>query len=347
VGMLEKFLDRFREKGPSRPRSKMEAEKRRRLGIVLVIVVAVVAAVSIVGYGYYSTSIRPWNQRILKVNGTMFHMRYFVRMMRLYGVTTSEYADFLISTMKENALGEQHLESEFPDVDLGSVTNDEAVKAKIRTLLGLTDNATQEEFDEAYGNWIDNLKQKGSSEKDLIELGIKPMLVQEELTRLVGERDYPSTDNFEHAQVQALLVTGADDAAQLRARWEAGDAFDTLASEKVVSSSLRDLAVDNTTIEWVAKGIKSEAFDNYTFSAPFDVLSDPVQDSDDTGKYWVIRVVGREFRALSESDRDTLESEAYSKWLEEISDPENNDIVDYLNDAKLNWALDHVTVGTS
>jgi len=41
--MLEKLLDRFREKGPSRPRSKIEAEKRRRFLIVLVIVVTVVA----------------------------------------------------------------------------------------------------------------------------------------------------------------------------------------------------------------------------------------------------------------------------------------------------------------
>jgi hypothetical protein len=82
------------------------------------------------------------------------------------------------------------------------------------------------------------------------------------------------------------------------------------------------------------------------------VLSDPIQDSDSTGSYWLIRVVAREFRPLSDSDRETLVGEAYSKWLEEASDPENNDIHNYLEEdkngaAKLSWALDHVAVSTS
>jgi len=138
----------------------------------------------------------------------------------------------------------------------------------------------------------------------------------------------------------------------LRARWESGEAFDTLAEEESVSESLRDTDSDNiSTIEWVAKGIKSEAFDNYTFSAAPEVLSDPIQDSDSTGSYWLIRVVARESRVLSESDRDNLVSEAYSKWLEEAKNSEENEIVNYLNEeggaAKLDWALDHVAVNPS
>lgn len=337
--MLEKLLDRFREKGPSRPRSKIEAEKRRRLIIVLVIVVAVVAAISIVGYGYYDTNVRPWNQHILKVNGTVLDMRDFVKMLRLNGATSAEAADSVISTMESNEISRQRLKEDF-----GVVISSDDVDARLRELLGMTDNSTEDDFRKAYKQAKDNLKAAGFSIQDFEDYYIRPALIGEELQKQIADRDYPSTDNFEHAQVQALLVTGADDAAQLRARWEAGEAFETLSEEKAVSSSIRDFASDNTTVEWIAKGSKSTAFDDFVFGATPGVLSDPIQDSDSTGAYWLTKVVARESRPLSESDRDTLAGEEYSRWLEEVSAPERNEIVNYLNDAKRNWALDHVTV---
>jgi len=355
--MLEKLLDRFREKGPSRPRTKTETEKRRRLAIVLLIVVAVLSAVSLVGYGYYDTNVRPWKQRILKVNGTVIEMRAFVKTMRTwtalyqiyYGSTitaSSELAQSAVTSMQENELKRQELEGAY-----GIHIGEDAIDEELRGML-VSENATDEEFNEQYDTWKTNLKSYGLTIKDFKELYIKPMLIGEELQKQIGDRDYPATDNLEHAQVQALLVTGSDAAAQLRARWESGEAFDTLAEEESVSESLRDTDSDNiSTIEWVAKGIKSEAFDNYTFSAAPEVLSDPIQDSDSTGSYWLIRVVARESRVLSESDRDNLVSEAYSKWLEEAKNSEENEIVNYLNEeggaAKLDWALDHVAVNPS
>jgi hypothetical protein len=351
--MLGKLLDRFRQKGPSRPRPKAETEKRRRLVIVLLIVLAVVSSVSVVGYGYYDTSIRPWHGRIVKVNGTVFDMRYFVKMMRLNGVTSSDYTEYVVSMMEENELVRQGLESEYPDVDIGTVTGDEAVEAKIREILGVTDNSTEEEFDEKYDGLVTNLKTYGLSVRDIRELYIKPTLISEELKKQIGDSDYPATDNFEHAQVQALLVTGSDNATQLRARWEAGEAFDTLSTDNSVSSYQRDFAADNTTIEWVAKGIKSNAFDDYTFTenTTLDVISQPILDTDSTENYWVIRVLAKESRPLSDTDRDTLISAAFTKWLEEAKNSEDNVIVNYLDKkggtTKLAWAVDHATVSTS
>ncbi|MBN2098765.1 MAG: SurA N-terminal domain-containing protein [Dehalococcoidia bacterium] len=352
--MLEKLLDRFREKGPSQPRSKMEAEKRRRLFIVLVIVVAVVTAVSIVGYGYYDTSVRPWNQRILKVNGTAIEMRAFVKTMRTwtllyqiyYGSTitpSSELAQSVATSMQENELKRQELEGTY-----GIQIDEDAVDERFREML-VSEDATDEEFNEQYDVWKTNLKTYGLTIGDFKELYIKPLVISEELQKLVGDGEYPADSLVEHAQVQALLVLGADDAAQLRARWEAGERFDTLSEEESVSESLKDVSTDNGTSEWVAKGIKSTAFDGFVFSATPGMLSDPIQDTDSTGSYWLTTVVARESRTLSESDRDLLVGEAYSQWLEEVLASEDNDIVNYLDEesgeAKLSWALDHVAVG--
>jgi hypothetical protein len=191
------------------------------------------------------------------------------------------------------------------------------------------------------------------------ELAIRPQLVEEELQKQIGDAQYPATDNFDHAQVQALLIQGSDNATAVRNQWVGAadqDAeFQLLTADnatyKAVKKYLKTNA-DNTTIVWVAKGIESTAFDNYTFSmAPGGGPSEPIRDSDTSEGYWVIKVIARESRPLSESDRATFVSAAFTKWLEEAKNPENNDIVYYLSkkggQAKLTWALDHVAVSKS
>ena len=362
--MLGKLLDRFRQKGPSRPRSKAETEKRRRVLIVLLIVLAVVSSVSVVGYGYYDTSIRPWHQRIVKVNGSVIEMRQFVKTLRLNGVTSSESAQQVATVMEENELMRQYLESEFPDADVGAVTSDEAVEAKLRevfVLYGLiSDNATPDEYQQAYQDARDSLKTVGASMDDYEKLTIKPSLISEELQKQIGDRDYPVDRLVEHAQVEALLIQGSENATAVRDQWMGAadqDAeFELLAADnatyKPVKKYLKTNA-DNTTVVWVAKGVESTAFDDYTFSenTTLGVISQTIPDSDSSGSYWVTKVLAIEWTPLSETDRSTLISKAFTKWLEDAKNPENNDIVYYLSkkggQAKLAWALDHVAVSKS
>jgi hypothetical protein len=333
-------------------------------------VLAVVSSVSVVGYGYYDTSIRPWHQRIVKVNGTVIEMRAFVKTLRTwtllyqmyYGSTTSpssELAQSVATSMEENELMRQGLESEFPDVDIGAVTSDEAVEAEIRGML-VSDNATDEAFDEQYDNFVVNLKSYGLSMRDLRELYIKPSLVSKELQKQIGDRDYPVDGLVKHAQVEALLIQGSENATAVRDRWMGAadqDAeFQLLAADnatyKAVKKYLKTNA-DNTTVAWVAKGVESTAFDDYTFSENTTpgVISQLIRDTDTSENYWVTRVLAIEWTPLSETDRSTLISKAFTKWLEDAKNPENNDIVYYLSkkggQAKLAWALDHVAVSKS
>ena len=138
---------------------------------------------AVVGYGYYDTSVRPWNQRILKVNGTVFDMRDFVKMLRLNDVSSADYAQYVISVMEDNEISRQRLNKDF-----GVVISDEAVEEELRELLGMTDNSTEDEFRQAYKQAQDNLKTAGFSMGDFKKLYIKPMLVSEELREQIGER---------------------------------------------------------------------------------------------------------------------------------------------------------------
>lgn len=348
MSMLEKLQKRSEPKGPRRPRSKAESEKRRRALILLLIVVAIVASLGTVGYGYYNTDVKPWHQRIVKVNGTVIEMRAFVKTLRLNGATDSSSAASCAGTMEENELKRQYLGSEF-----GVTVSDNAVDAELRTML-VADNATEDQYQEALSGLRANLKnQLGLSIGDLKKLYVRPSLVDKELREQISDRDYPSTDNFEHAQVQALLIKGSDNATTIRTRWETGESFKALSSDNAVSSSVRDFSADNTTINWVAKGIKSEAFDNCTFAATYGALSDPIEDSDSPGNYWVIKVIARESMPLSDADRGTLVGKVLDKWLEDAKKSEDNNIVNYVfveggtakgGTAKLNFALDHVAL---
>ena len=278
-------------------------------------------------------------------------MRYFVKTLRMNGLTSAQYAEYAIDIMKGNELRKQYLESEFPDVDLGAVMSDEAVDAEMADLMGLADNYTQEEYDQQYEELVTNLKTYELSAGDLRDLYIEPLLISKELTKQIGDRDYPATDNYDHARVQALLITGADNASLMRTKWENGAAFDALAKEAWVSDSIADTDTDNITPKWVARGIQSTTFDNCTFNMPLGMLGDPVQDGDGSGNYWLINVLAREARQLSEGDRDTLVTRALEKWMEEAETSPDSVIVNYLNEeggaAKLAWAVEHAEVGTS
>ena len=364
--MLGKLLDRFRQKGPSRPRSKAQSEKMRRLLIVLLIVLAVVSSVSVVGYGYYDTNIKPWHQRIVKVNGTVIEMRSFVKMLRLYGGASNpstSLAQQAATSMEENELMRQGLEDQFR-VDIGSVTSDEAVEAFLRPIFvsngQLSDNATEDEYQQVYQESLAGWeKTYGVSAKDFLDLAIRPSLVQKELQKQIGDRDYPVDGLVKHAQVEALLIQGSENATAVRDQWMGAadqDAeFQLLAADnatyKPVKKYLKTNA-DNTTVVWVAKGVESTAFDDYTFSENITpgVISQTIPDSDSSGSYWVTKVLAIEWTPLSETDRSTLISKAFTKWLEDAKNPENNDIVYYLSkkggQAKLTWAVDHATVST-
>lgn len=347
--MPASFLDRSSRKKPRRPRSKAETEKRRRTFIVILIVLAVAAAVGTVSFGYYDTNIKPWRQPILRVNGATFDMRYFVKAMTWNGATTTEAADYVIIMMEENELKKQYLVNEL-DADLGAVLSDEAVTAEIAELLGLADNYTREEYDQKYHEMVTQLAKYDLSAADLRELYVNPVLIGNELQKQMGDRSYPAAANYDHARVQALLITGADNASQMRIRWENGAAFETLAKDAWVSDSLADTDTDNVTPEWVAKGIQSATFDNYTFNQPVAMIGDPVPDGEGSESYWLINVLAREARPLGESDRDTLITNDLQKWLDEAKTSPENLIVDYTKQeggaAKLAFAIEHVPAVT-
>jgi hypothetical protein len=336
-----------RKADPKRKRSKWEVERRRRNLVLAVISLAIISAVGIISYGYYVTRIKPWHQPIVRVNDTVFDMDYFVGMLRLWGVGENpsagvEAAQQRVAEMIGNELMRQSAEKQF-----GLVASEESVEGKIREIFG--SEKTDEEFEQEYRDVLKTLADMRLSEADFRRLYgdsvAQPQVLRTELLARIGEERYPADGLFSHVHVQAMLVTGSDNATAVKARWSEGITQLSTAFPEARYYPTKE------GVEWLPKGIESTSFDDYAFgegarTENLGLISDPIEDGDESGKFWVIQVLGTADRPLSEDDRNELTGAAFNEWLDNEKKPEVNEVINYLEGAdgyeKIHWALDNV-----
>lgn len=326
---------------PKRRRSKWEMERRRRHIVIVVIALTIVSALALVGYGYYATRIKPWHQPIVKVNDTVCDMNYFVKMLRLSGAGQNPYQDVGLAQSTALAMINYELMRQGAEEQFGVSASEEAVNGKIRELFG--SGITDEEFEQKYQGAMESLPEIGVSEGDFKRLGVEPEVIQSELLDRIGDAEYPVSGLFPHAHIQAILVVGSDNATVVKERWSEG--IEQLAED--FSASRYYPNTDN--VEWVPIGLESSTFDDYVFGKGSDNLgwiSDPIEDSEHSGSYWVVQVLGKEDRPLGEDHRNVLVQQAFDEWLDNEKEPEVNEIINYVGGeaglGKIDWALDNV-----
>jgi hypothetical protein len=316
-------------------------ERRRRQIVIVVIALTIVSALALVGYGYYATRIKPWHQPIVRVNDTVFDMNYFVKMLRLSGAGQNPIQDVGLAQSAASTMINYELMRQGAVEQFGVVTGEEAVNGKIRELFG--SGMTDEEFEQWYQGAMEDLADRRASEGDFKRLAVEPEVIQSELLDRIGDEAYPVSASFTHARVQAILVVGSDNATVVKERWDEG--IEQLAGD--FSASRYYPNTDN--VEWVPMGLESSTFDEYVFGKASDNLgwvSDPIEDSEHSGSYWVVQVLGKEDRPLSEEHRNVLVEQAFDEWLDNEKEPEVNEIINYVEGeaglGKINWALDNV-----
>jgi hypothetical protein len=341
-------VDASARKGdPKRKRSKWEVERRRRNLVLSIISLAIISAVGIISYGYYVTRIKPWHQPIVRVNDTVFDMEYLVGMLRLWGVGQNPSAGVETAQQRAAEMISYELMKQGAEKQFGIVASQESVEGKIREIFG--SEKTDEEYVQEYRDVLKTLADMGLSEADFRRLygdGVaEPQVLQTELLARFGGERYPADGLFLHMHVQAILVTGSDNATAVKARWNEGVGE--------LSTAFPDSRYYPTKegVEWLPRGIESTAFDEYVFGEGagtdrLGLVSDPIEDSDESGKFWVIQVLGRADRPLSEDHRNELTGAAFNEWLDNEKKPEVNEVINYLEGAdgyeKIYWALDNV-----
>jgi parvulin-like peptidyl-prolyl isomerase len=124
----------------------------------------------------------------------------------------------------------------------------------------------------------------------------------------------------DEAVVQAVLLCDEGEAEEIKARLEAGDDLETIASEYSQYSESKDQGGE---LGAVSIGDISDAFDAYVFNPDLEigVWSEPIHDDVywTQGGYWLIKVVDRDDdRELSVEDRDYLLGKEYNDWLSNL-----------------------------
>jgi len=145
--------------------------------------------------------------------------------------------------------------------------------------------------------------------------------------------------------LQGILLDSQATANELRDRITAGEDFATLAKEYSLHSSSKDAGGDmgSLSLDDVKSQFGEQNLDTI-LALGLNNLSQPfyqAEISKESG-YWLIKVLGKEKRTLSDDNRSTLVSQAYTNWLGNETKSGENRIESYLNYSKISWALHHL-----
>lgn len=118
-------------------------------------------------------------------------------------------------------------------------------------------------------------------------------------------------------KTRAILASSLEDALRAKERLATED-FVTVAQQySQIYSSTPDAEFDWITPE----DIVTEAFNAAAFQLELNVASDPIVEREiqTTGAYWVVRLLERETRSLSDAVANALASVAFETWYSEVS----------------------------
>ena len=183
------------------------------------------------------------------------------------------------------------------------------------------------------------------------EVGVLTPIFEETKTKSVGywlieviEAD--ATAEPAEAQVRVMLLGSEQEAIDIRAMLEEGGDFAKLAADFSLHTASSSEGGEIT----VSPGETTVTFDDYVFDPEVEwgVLSQPIKDDGVTleGGYWLIEVVASEAdRELDEENRLILKNDALNKWLEGLMGNPDNNIVNNLDEEKIQWAVIHIMGG--
>lgn len=115
----------------------------------------------------------------------------------------------------------------------------------------------------------------------------------------------------EQVHAQHILVADEETAKKVLEELKAGKTFEELAAAYSTDTGSKDSGGD---LGWFPKGMMVAAFEDAAFSLPVGQVSDPVQS--DYG-FHIIKVLGKEMRALDETMLAEAQQQAFGVWFQE------------------------------
>ena len=334
-------------------------ERNLTLIIWVAIPLIIALALGLVGYWGYDTYVAAWNQPVVKIgndtivnsagnmvkgNVTVIDMRYFVKMLKFYSLSTSENTDAttfpydVLQRIENNemmiraapSMGVQASQNEITE----EINNDLISNAAGggNSTGNITGNITQPLTDlgKMYQQWLNYVHLSDSEYRHLAEA----TLLTQKLNELF-KQNVPTEAKQVH--VYAIMVDNEGNATLVEDKLKNGGNFSALAAE---------YSTDNTTkanggdLGWLPQGILISELDQAAFSLTIGNVSEPILASN--GYYYIIKVTEiEENRPVEDQYREQLAYTAFSNWF--TAQMDSTKIVTYLNQSKATWAMNHIT----
>ena len=336
--------------------SRWQHERNLTLIVWVAIPLIIALALGLVGYWGYSTYVAAWTQPIVKIgnetvvnsagnvtkgNVTVIDMRYFVKMLRFYSLSTSANTDTttfpydVLQQIENNEMIIRAAPSLGIQASTGEIT--EKINNELISSAGggnstgnITGNITlpQTDLGKMYQQWLNYVQLSDGEYRHLVEATVLTQKLND-----LFKQNAPTVGKQVH--VYAIVVDNEGNATEVENKLKNGGNFTTLAAE---------YSTDNTTKEnggevgWFPQGILISELDQAAFSLPIGNVSEPIVT---TNGYYIIKVTEiDENRPIDDQNREALAYKAFSDWF--TAQMNSTKITSYLDQSKATWAMDHI-----
>ena len=351
-----------------KPEPKLSVAKRqpprwqheRNLTVIVWVAIPLVIALALglVGYWGYNTYVGVWIQPVVQIgnetignattdnvttsNVTVLDMRYFVKMLRFYSLSTSENTDattfpYQVLQQMEN---DELVRRGAPSLGI-QVTPDEVTEKINNDLISsaggggnstgnITGNITlpQTDLGKMYRQWLDYVRLSNSEYRQVVEASLLTQKLSDQIKQNVPTE-------AEQVHLYAIQVDNEGNATEVENRLQNGEDFAALAAEFSTDEATKQNGGD---LGWLPQGILLPELDQVAFSLPAGNISQPIQTLD---AYYVLKVSEIANKPVDEQYREILASNELNNWFEEQRNA--TEIRDYLTQTKAIWAMNHIT----
>jgi len=322
-------------------------QRERNITVIIWIIfsLAIVLALGLVGYWTYGNYFGVWHKPVAKIqyadgNETTLSMDYFVKMLRLY-VISSQQTEFDTTTYPYEILNDledgELVYHEVPKLGIQVTPEElaEEINGYLINLANLDGNETdgnvthsQEELDALYQNWLNMVRLSASEYGRAVYITMLRSKLDDYFKAQVPAE-------AEQVHVHAIKLDTEEQANSTWERLNNGEDFAALARELSQDENSKQNGGD---LGWVPRGILGTVADEVAFNLAIGNISQPFATS--TG-YFVIKVSEKaESMEIPDAYKEIIWGNAAEQWLREQRDA--SVIEEYLDQDRVNWAVERI-----
>lgn len=286
---------------PATSKAADRSRRRRRTGFIIGAVVIIII-LAILGVGYYQSYISPFQRIIITVDDTSIRMDYFINRTRMVGANPVTMLGILTS--------EQIVKIKAPS--FGIAVSPEDITQELRTAArGSSETISESEFQAWYRQQLNESKVSDAEFREIVATSLVAARLQEYLAERV-----PTVS--EQVHLHDILVSGYQQAQDIKARLGKGESFADLAREVSLDEQSKAGGGD---LGWLPRGVLDPQLNWIIFALNPGEVSVPVPTEaqpTEGGRYYLFMVSEKaDTKELDENSLQMLKARALENWLAE------------------------------